>query len=36
MTPTQVILCGGACDMVKADDRGQVNVVFGCPRVDVR
>jgi hypothetical protein len=35
-TPTKVILCGGACDMVKADDRGQVNVVFGCPRIDVR
>ena len=35
-TPTKVILCGGACDMLKADDRGQVNVVFGCPRVDVR
>jgi hypothetical protein len=34
--PTKVILCGGACDMVKADDRGQVNVVFGCPRIDVR
>jgi hypothetical protein len=34
--PTKVILCDMACDMVKADDRGQVNVVFGCPRVDVR
>jgi hypothetical protein len=34
--PTKVILCGGACDMVKDDDRGQVNVVFGCPRIDVR
>jgi hypothetical protein len=35
-SPTKVILCAGACDMVKADDRGQVNVVFGCPRIDVR
>jgi hypothetical protein len=35
-TPTKVILCGAACDMVKADDRGQINVVFGCPRIDVR
>jgi hypothetical protein len=34
--PTQVILCDAACDMVKADDRGQVNVVFGCPRVSAR
>jgi Mg-chelatase subunit ChlD len=36
VTPTEVILCDAACNMVKADDRGQVNVVFGCPRVDVR
>jgi hypothetical protein len=34
--PTQVILCDAACDTVKADDLGQVNVVFGCPRVEVR
>ncbi len=34
--PTKVILCDAACDMVKADDRGQVNVVFGCPRLSVR
>jgi hypothetical protein len=34
--PTKVILCDAACDMVKSDDRGQVNVVFGCPRLDVR
>jgi hypothetical protein len=34
--PTKVILCGAACDMVKADDRGQVNVVFGCPTVIAR
>jgi hypothetical protein len=34
--PTKVILCDAACDMVKADDRGQVNVVFGCPRVEAR
>lgn len=35
-TPTKVILCDAACDLVKTDDRGQVNVVFGCPRLDVR
>jgi Mg-chelatase subunit ChlD len=34
--PTKVILCDAACDMVKADDRGQVNVVFGCPTVVAR
>jgi hypothetical protein len=34
--PTKVILCDAACDMVKADDRGQVNVVFGCPRISVK
>ncbi len=36
MQPTKVILCQAACDMVKADDLGQVNVVFGCPRVEAR
>jgi hypothetical protein len=35
-TPTKVILCDAACDTVKADDRGQVNVVFGCPTVVAR
>ncbi len=34
--PTQVILCPAVCNTVKADDLGQVNVVFGCPRVEVR
>lgn len=36
LRPTKVILCGAACDAVKADDRGQVDVQFGCPRIDVR
>jgi len=31
--PTKVILCAGACSVVKADDGGSVDVVFGCPRV---
>ncbi len=31
--PTEVILCKGACDVVKADDAGSIDVVFGCPRV---
>ncbi len=34
--PTKVILCAGACDIVKKDDDGRVDVLFGCPRRDVR
>jgi hypothetical protein len=34
--PTKVSLCQAACDTVKADDLGQVNVVFGCPRIEAR
>jgi hypothetical protein len=30
-TPTQVILCGGACSIVQADPNATVNVVLGCP-----
>jgi len=30
--PTQVILCSGACSVVKADPAAQVNVLLGCPR----
>ena len=33
MNPTRVILCKGACDIVKLDDGGSVGVVFGCPRI---
>jgi hypothetical protein len=33
--PKKVILCAAACDVVKKDDKGHVDVVFGCPRVDV-
>jgi hypothetical protein len=36
VTPTKVSLCQAACDTVKMDDLGQVNVVFGCPRVEAR
>jgi hypothetical protein len=35
-SPKKVILCGGTCDTVKKDDTGHVDVVFGCPRLDVR
>ena len=30
INPTQVILCDGACDLVRESDNGQVNIVFGC------
>jgi hypothetical protein len=33
--PKKVVLCGGTCDIVKGDDQGRVDVVFGCPRNDV-
>lgn len=33
--PKRVVLCGGTCDLVKKDDVGHVDVVFGCPRNDV-
>jgi hypothetical protein len=29
--PTQVVLCSGACNVVKADPNGEVSVVLGCP-----
>ena len=31
--PTQVILCSGACAIVKADPGAEVDVFLGCPRV---
>jgi hypothetical protein len=34
--PTKVSLCPDACSTVKADDLGAVNVVFGCPRLEVK
>ncbi len=34
--PHKVILCAATCDIVKKDDLGQVDVLFGCPRFDVR
>jgi hypothetical protein len=34
--PTKVLLCPAACDVVKKDDNGRVDVVFGCPRIEVR
>lgn len=34
--PTEVILCAATCNVVKEDDLGQVSLVFGCPRVDVK
>lgn len=34
--PHKIILCPQTCDIVKNDDQGNVDVVFGCPRLDVR
>ncbi len=34
--PKKVVLCAAACEEVKKDDFGRVDVVFGCPRVEVR
>jgi hypothetical protein len=34
--PTTVVLCPATCTRVKAAEAGQVDVVFGCPRVDVK
>ncbi|MBX3230156.1 MAG: VWA domain-containing protein [Labilithrix sp.] len=34
--PKKVILCKAVCDVVKADDTGSVDLVFGCPRTDVK
>lgn len=34
--PKKVLLCQNTCDVVKSDDRGRVDVVFGCPRNDIR
>lgn len=35
-SPKKVTLCPQACDRVKANDVGTVNIVFGCARQDVR
>jgi hypothetical protein len=35
-TPTQVILCSGACNVVKADPSAQVDVELGCPRTGLK
>lgn len=34
--PKKVILCTTVCNVVKADDQGSVDLVFGCPRNDVK
>lgn len=34
--PKKVILCKAVCDVVKVDDQGSVDLVFGCPRVEIR
>lgn len=34
--PKKVVLCAAVCNDVKADDNGSVNLVFGCPRVEVK
>lgn len=35
--PTKVVLCPDTCTRVKAaDEGGRIDVVFGCPRIDVK
>jgi hypothetical protein len=34
--PTQVILCSGACNVVKADPSAEVDVELGCPRQSLK
>jgi hypothetical protein len=34
--PKKVILCPAVCDAVKTDDAGSVDLLFGCPRVEIR
>jgi hypothetical protein len=34
--PKRVVLCKTFCEVVKTDDLGSVDLVFGCPRVDVK
>jgi hypothetical protein len=34
--PKKVVLCKALCEVVKGDDQGSVDLVFGCPRVDVK
>lgn len=33
--PKKVILCATVCEAVKGDDNGNVELVFGCPRIGV-
>lgn len=34
--PKKVVLCSAVCDVAKADDSAHVDLVFGCPRNDVK
>ncbi len=34
--PKKVVLCKAVCDVVKNDDTGSIDLVFGCPRVEVK
>jgi hypothetical protein len=34
--PKKVVLCKAVCDLVKQDDSGSVDLIFGCPRVETR
>jgi hypothetical protein len=34
--PKKVFLCAQVCEAVKSDDSGSVDLVFGCPRSDVK
>ncbi len=34
---SQIELCGETCDRIKADDGGQIDLIFGCEtKIDVR
>jgi von Willebrand factor type A domain len=32
-TPTQVVLCDGACDLVRNGEMGDISIVFGCETI---
>ena len=34
--PKKVILCNSLCETVKKDDLGSIDLVFGCPRVEIK
>lgn len=36
LAPKKVILCAQVCEVVKGDDKGSVDLVFGCPRSEIK